>query len=373
MADSISLHQSVSLSPSPWSVTSSSSHSLLTYPSSSLPFQRRRCEVCSDQWIVLRVTKNCDKYTNPINKLCWEMHGSFNVTAGNENTDISWTTVGCIRHAVSVHQHTASFLSQLECPLCTQYMRPPITLYVNGYNICSICKQSSSLSNLKTAVLKHQKGALEKLAKVALEKLATEEKYPSTHWKFRCREIYSFNTICEQQEESQYILKVCPVNKVKLGTCIWTGISSKMESHLKQAHRSMCVDYYSLFQGPTHVIGVTPATRHCQFIFTYNDVFYSWYKIVNGIFYSVLHYIGPAADAVKYRYKVEFFNKECMKGLAVTLLVRSWDEDLGEARNSGNYVKLHPEQFNHFANGRSELALSMEILTVWNKYPQGQC
>ena len=115
-----------------------------------------------------------------------------------------------------------------------------------------------------------------------------------------------------------------------------------METNLKQAHRSMCVDYYSLFQGPIHVISVTPATKHCQFISAYNDVFYSWSEIKNGIFYYVLQYRGPAADATKYHYKVEFFTKERTGSLAVNLLSRSWDEDLGEVHNSGNCMKLYP-------------------------------
>jgi hypothetical protein len=61
---------------------------------------------------------------------------------------------------------------------------------------------------------------------------------------------------------------------------------------------------------------------------------------------------------------VEFFNTERTESLAVTLLARSWVEDLDEVRNSGNCIKLYPEQFNRSANERSELALSMETLTV---------
>jgi hypothetical protein len=60
---------------------------------------------------------------------------------------------------------------------------------------------------------------------------------------------------------------------------------------------------------------------------------------------------------------VEFSNKECTESIAVTLLARSWDEDLGEVHNSRNCMKLYQEQFNHFASERSELALLMEILT----------
>jgi len=94
---------------------------------------------------------------------------------------------------------------------------------------------------------------------------------------------------------------------------------------------------------------------------------------MNGVFYSILLYIGPDADVAKYRYRAEFFNKEHVESLAVTLLARSWDEDLGEIRNSGKCVKLYPEQFNCCANERSELTFSVEILTVGNKYPHGQC
>jgi len=61
---------------------------------------------------------------------------------------------------------------------------------------------------------------------------------------------------------------------------------------------------------------------------------------------------------------VEYFTKKRTEILAVNLLARSWDEDMGEVHNSGNCMKLYPEQFNRFANERSELALSMEILTV---------
>jgi len=75
-----------------------------------------------------------------------------------------------------------------------------------------------------------------------------------------------------------------------------------------------------------------------------------------------------AADAAKYRYRLEFFNKEHTKSLAVSLLARSLHEDLNEIHNSGNCVKLYPEQFNRFANEGNELAFSMEIVTVAHNY-----
>ena len=268
---------------------------------------------------------------------------------GTSNTQPQFTSVEQI------------LLSQLECPVCMEYMRPPITLCVNGHNICNICKQR--VQNCPTC-----RQQLLNTRNVALEKVATEMNYPCVYRNYGCREIYKLDLICGHQEKCQYIPQACPINKLNLGTCTWSGISSKMNAHLTQAHDDICMVYgvgnFCNYCGPFPLISVTPATKHSKLIFAHNELFFSSSEIQNGIFYSVLQCIGPADNAVKYRYKLEFFNKERKESLAVTLLVRSLDEDLSEVRNSGNCVKLYPEEFNRFANERNELAFRMEILTV---------
>jgi hypothetical protein len=144
-----------------------------------------------------------------------------------------------------------------------------------------------------------------------------------------------------------------------------------MKSHLKQAHRKMCKEYLGLSHDSIRIRGVTPDIGRDKFIFAYNAVFCSRSEIRNGIFYSVLQYIGPAADAVKYRYSLEFFNDEYTESMTVTLLPRSSKEDLSEVHNSGNCVKLYPEHYNRFANEKSELAFSIKILTAEHDYPHG--
>ena len=272
-----------------------------------------------------------------------------------------------------------SLLSQLECPVCVEYMKPPIMLCANGHNICNTCKQK--LSHCPTC-----RQQFLNTRNVALEALATEVKYPCTYRDYGCREIYKLDLIGGHQQKCQYIPQPCPVNKLDIGTCTWTGISSSMMSHVKQAHNNVFMDNYghgthisrSPFAigyasygncSPCQISGVTPATKHCKLLFAYGDVFYSHSEIKNGIFYYVLQYIGPAAEAAKYRYKLQFYNEEHKESLAVTLLARSWDEDLSEVHNSGNCVKLYPEQFNRFANERSELAFSMEIVAVGHHKP----
>ena len=270
-----------------------------------------------------------------------------------------------------------------------EYMRPPIILCANGHNICNVCKPK--VPHCPTC-----RQQFLDTRNVALEELAAEVKYPCAHRKYGCWEIYSFDLIGGHQEKCQYIPQPCPVNKLNLGTCTWLGISSKINSHLKQTHNNVCIDcegvdlygnrsryvvsnvtpatqycgfQINVFTPATkyctfQISGVTPATKYCKLILYGNNVLYSCSEIKNGIFYSVLQYIGPAADAAKYQYKLQFFNKERKESLAVSLLARSFDEDLSEVHNSRNCVKLYPDQFSCFANEGSELVFSMEIITV---------
>jgi hypothetical protein len=77
-------------------------------------------------------------------------------------------------------------LSQLECPVCMEYMRPAITLCVNGHNICNICKPKAPHCPTCRQQFLNTKS-------VALEKLALRVKCPCTYRKYGCREVnYAF-------------------------------------------------------------------------------------------------------------------------------------------------------------------------------------
>jgi hypothetical protein len=137
---------------------------------------------------------------------------------------------------------------------------------------------------------------------------------------------------------------------------------------MMEAHRDVFMDcnvqgsrYYNsqIFR----ISGVTPTTKHCKLISAYSNVFCSRSEIKNGIFYSVLQYIGPAAGAAKYKYRVEFGNENHGGDLAVTLLARSLNEDLNEIHNSGNCVIFHPEQYNRFENDWIGLTF---LLYIWS-------
>jgi len=324
------------------------------------------------------VKSNCSENPNIRNSLY------FQKTTIQAFRKIFWVASNMLSRFTSMEQ---GLLKQMECPVCMEYMRPPITLCVNGHNICNTCKPKV----LHCPTCRQQ---FLDTRNVALEQLAAEVLFPCAYRNYGCRETYKLDLIGEHQQKCRYIPQPCPVNKLNLGNCTWTGICSKMYSHLKQKHNNICIDYqvrdfhgnirphqYSGFMrantciecqvfgsvgnsSPLQIRGVTPATTYCKLILCDNNVFFSRSEIKNGIFYSVLQYIGPAAEAAKYQYKLQFLDKERKVGLLVSFVARSLYEDLSEVHNSGNSVKLYPEQFSGFVNERSELEFSMEIVKL---------
>nr|AGM32921.1 hypothetical protein [Coptotermes formosanus] len=126
------------------------------------------------------------------------------------------------------------------------------------------------------------------------------------------------------------------------------------------------MDYYDrnsyYGRGSFIISGVTPATKYCKLIFSYNVLFYCCCEIQNDVFYAVLQYISPAEEAAKYQYKMEFDNKERTESLIFTRLARGFHENLDEIHRSGKCVKLYADQFSHFMNEKGEVSFSMEII-----------
>ena len=166
---------------------------------------------------------------------------------------------------------------------------PAITLCANGHNICNICKlKVTQCPTCRQQCLNNRN--------VAIEKLATEVKYPCVYWNYGCMETYSFDLIGKLQQKCQYIPQPCAVNKMNLGS--WCGISSQMNSHLKQTHHHVCMEYHGRGHHSFIIIGVTPGKKYWKVIFIYSDIFCCC-RYLKWYIFSVLHYVVSSTDAAK--------------------------------------------------------------------------
>jgi hypothetical protein len=132
-----------------------------------------------------------------------------------------------------------------------------------------------------------------------------------------------------------------------------------------EKHRGECYEYVD---GKFGVLENTVAPMSLsQFVFASNEVFFLRFQTTNDTLYAVLLYIGPPENAAKYKYKVEFVNKDDTEGVTVMHLTRSSDEKLDDIFKSGNCGKLHYDVVRRLRDEKSKLSklkFKIEILRV---------
>jgi hypothetical protein len=195
-----------------------------------------------------------------------------------------------------------------------EYMVPPITLCVNGHNICNMCRPK--LAHCPTC-----RNPFLSTRSVALEKLAREVKYRGRYRKLGCEEVERD----EHKVDCRYGQLKCPVTtknireyrgwRYREASCDWAGNHNEVKNHLMENHLDVCSDY-----GEVELRSLDRCldAEGCnKFVFVYNEVFYRTFSSFgwDGMFAVAVQYIGPPENAAKYKYRVEFVNAVIRKVL----------------------------------------------------------
>jgi len=132
---------------------------------------------------------------------------------------------------MSAHDLSDDVLEQLECPVCMQYMLPPITMCGNGHNICSSCKQKiQKYPNCREPLS-------DTLRNRALEKLAVRVECPCSNKPHGCTLTFPIALIREHEDVGQFCPFDCPLNySIK---CNWTGPSIEIKGHALHKHKDL--------------------------------------------------------------------------------------------------------------------------------------
>jgi len=232
---------------------------------------------------------------------------------------------------------------------------PPIILCANGHNICNICKPK--IPHCPTC-----RQQFLSARNVALEKLAAQVKYPCSYQKYGCEEVFVYDTVRDHQHRCHYRPQICPARKRLNVECSWAGIYKDIKKHLMEKH---CGDCYEYVDGKFRVMkNIESCMTLSQFVFALEAVFFLRFQAIDGTFYAVLQYIGPAENAANYKYKVEFVNKDDTESVTVMHLTRSFDENLYEIFKSGNCMKLHYDVVRRLETKENGLKFKTEIFRV---------
>jgi E3 ubiquitin-protein ligase SIAH1 len=242
-------------------------------------------------------------------------------------------------------------LEQLECPVCLEYMLPPIILCGNGHNICSSCKPK--LPSCPTC-----RETFSQARNKALEKLALKVESPCRNKVNGCTLTFPVTLIREHQEVCEYNPFECLLHKYV--HCKWTGPFRAIKQHLTQKHRNWVTDMSAMTQ--VLIKNFNKNKTYFRIILLNDDIFQQQFEVIEGAFYYVIKYVGTEdrASGFKYKFKLE---KDFQK-VSVCNIVSSCDVNVLEVYDTGKCVKLYYETLERFLDENNSFKFCFEISKV---------
>jgi len=249
--------------------------------------------------------------------------------------------------------NSETLLKELECPVCMEYMVPPIKLCTKGHNICSKCRECVQLCPTCGAEFSD-------IRCLALENIARSHKHPCANWQSGCRELFSIEHIAEHQDVCVYGKIQCPFKLNK--NCSWNGYRSDLIEHAKAVHSTKFFKLSELcFRLPSH--------RSYRFgdgmklLSCFGQLFVHYKRIVDGKLYCAVQLIGTSREASKYKCEFTLRAANGIEQISKTFLAHGYSEDFETIFNNGKCLRLDEETINLFVVDK-KLNLTVTLSTV---------
>lgn len=124
--------------------------------------------------------------------------------------DLNNSTSNC---SVSPDGNMSDLASLFECPVCFDYVLPPILQCQSGHLVCSSCR--SKLTCCPTC-----RGSLGNIRNLAMEKVASNVKFPCKHSSYGCTASVVYTEKGDHEEGCEYRPYACPCPGA---SCKWQG------------------------------------------------------------------------------------------------------------------------------------------------------
>ncbi|XP_056632157.1 uncharacterized protein LOC130442101 [Diorhabda sublineata] len=116
-------------------------------------------------------------------------------------------------------------LAEMECPICYNYMLPPIFQCIHGHSLCGACKEN--INGICKKVVKDTRN-------FTLEKTANRLLYPCKFHKSGCTYSCLATEIKEHQSSCRFGPQECPLSDST--DCSWSGFHSEVFAHVENNH-----------------------------------------------------------------------------------------------------------------------------------------
>jgi E3 ubiquitin-protein ligase SIAH1 len=230
-----------------------------------------------------------------------------------------------------------ALLKDLECPVCMQYMVPPIRLCTNGHNICIRCRGSDQYCPTCRA-------KFSEIRNVALENIVRSQKYPCVNRQKGCLDLLSIEHIAEHQDVCEYGKIKCPfqIN----WKCSWKGFVRELKEHAKTEHPGCYFEKSTLRSSVFW-------DRILTVLSCLGGLFVHYKRIVDGRLYCAVQLIGTSSEASKYKCEFTVRAANGIEQISNTFLVQSYSEDWETSFNYGKCLRLDDVTVRNFLVGNN--------------------
>jgi E3 ubiquitin-protein ligase SIAH1 len=247
------------------------------------------------------------------------------------------------------------FLKELECPVCMEYMTPPITMCKSGHNICSSCRPKlKSCPTCRQLFLNVRNKALENLSLLA--------KFPCPYKSYGCQLVFAQEQIIEHKVLCPYRSYSCPFSEAEGIMCKWSGIREDMKDHIKAEHRNRLTEMDFLKE--VIIRRYKHEYRYTRVIFACDEMFYQQFEVIDNVFYFVIQHIGPENYDPKFQYNFTITTRQHAESISMSFVARSCKVDIEKIHRSGQCVKLCFDTVKNFLDEKNNFKFEFYIRTL---------
>ncbi|PSN40728.1 E3 ubiquitin-protein ligase SIAH1 [Blattella germanica] len=212
-------------------------------------------------------------------------------------------------------------LSQIECPVCWEYMAPPITMCTNGHNICNNCRPR--LRNCPTCRGWFQKSIRNFTAEIVSRNITHSCRYKTSGCTAQLTADYKWD---HEEEVCRYRPLKCPL--FMMGCCEFAGQLGEMLHHVTVQHiqhPEITVYKFSttLILNKTH----PDSEIYNQVAFRIlGDVFFLRWNTKKEFLYLTLLFVGEKEDASDFVYEASLHSLDGVGRMSARQQCRSYLE-----------------------------------------------
>lgn len=182
----------------------------------------------------------------------------------------------------------------MECPVCFDYMRPPIYMCNGGHSICSKCKPN--LKKCPTCTL-----AIGDLRNFSLETITGEAYFSCENKDVGCPERLKISDMQVHLKQCSFRKCACPRAHLD---CTWKGSKLQRKLHVKDNHQI----FQNIF--PTFFVDLQGRQRQGVHFLEVYDKLFSWnWKYADNMLYTTVQYLEDVENADNYFYEIKVVTK----------------------------------------------------------------